>query len=66
MGFPVASAIRAPTPDRVQAAVKRSLMGLILLDAVLATALAGTAGLALLVLLAPSVYLNRRRWLYAT
>ena len=66
VGFPVASAIRTPTPDRVQAAVKRSLMGLILLDTVLATALAGTAGLALLVLLAPSVYLNRRRWLYAT
>ncbi len=66
VGFPVASAIRTPTPGRVQAAVKRSLMGLILLDAVLATALAGTAGLVLLVLLAPSVYLNRRRWLYAT
>ncbi len=66
VGFPVASAIRTPTPDRVQSAVKRSLMGLILLDTVLATALAGTAGLALLVLLAPSVYLNRRRWLYAT
>ncbi len=41
-------------------------MGLILLDMVLATALAGTAGLVLLVLLAPSVYLNRQQWLYAT
>jgi UbiA prenyltransferase family protein len=66
VGFPVAAAIRAPTPSRVQAAVKRSLMGLILLDTVLAAALAGTIGLVLLVLLAPSVYLNRRRWLYAT
>jgi UbiA prenyltransferase family protein len=66
LGFPVVAAIRTPTPDRVQAAVKRSLMGLILLDTVLATALAGTLGLALLLLMAPSVYLNRRRWLYAT
>ena len=66
VGFPVAAAIRTPTPARVQAAVKRSLMGLILLDTVLATALGGTAGLALLLLLGPSVYLNRRRWLYAT
>jgi len=66
VGFPVVSAIRAPTPARVQSAVKRSLMGLILLDMVLATALAGSMGLVLLVLMAPSVYLNRRKWLYAT
>ena len=66
VGFPVAAAIRTPTPSRVQSAVKRSLMGLILLDTVLATALAGAAGLVLLVLLAPSVYLNRKKWLYAT
>ncbi len=66
VGFPVVAAIRAPTPGRVQSAVKRSLMGLILLDMVLATALAGSAGLVLLVLMAPSIYLNRRKWLYAT
>jgi hypothetical protein len=66
VGFPVVAAIRTPTPGRVQSAVKRSLMGLILLDMVLATALAGSAGLVLLVLMAPSVYLNRRKWLYAT
>ncbi len=66
VGFPVAAAIRSSTPDRVQAAVKRSLMGLILLDAVLATALAGSVGLVLLLLLVPSAYLNRRSWLYAT
>jgi UbiA prenyltransferase family len=66
VGFPIVSAIRTPTPGRVQSAVKRSLMGLILLDAVLAAALAGTVGLVLLVLLAPSVYLNRKKWLYAT
>jgi len=55
-----------PTPSRVQAAVRRALVGLILLDTVLATGLAGTAGLSLLVLLLPSLYLNRKRWLYAT
>lgn len=66
VGFPVAAAIRTPTPGRVQSAVKRSLMGLILFDTVLGTALAGTVGLVLLVLLAPSVYLNRKKWLYAT
>jgi hypothetical protein len=41
-------------------------MGLIALDAVLATALAGWVGLFILVLLAPALYLARRRWLYAT
>jgi 4-hydroxybenzoate polyprenyltransferase len=50
----------------VQAAVKRCLMGLIVLDAILALAVAGTVGLAILALLVPSMYLNRKRWLYAT
>jgi 4-hydroxybenzoate polyprenyltransferase len=66
VGVPVQQAVRKPTPERVQAAVKRALLGLILLDAVLATVFVGTAGLVVLLLLAPSVYLNRRRWLYAT
>jgi 4-hydroxybenzoate polyprenyltransferase len=66
VGFPVCDALANPTPARVQAAVKRALMGLIVLDAVLATALAGTVGLVILLLLAPSVYLSRKRWLYAT
>jgi 1,4-dihydroxy-2-naphthoate octaprenyltransferase len=66
VGLPVQQALRQPTPERVQTAVKRSLMGLVLLDAVLATALAGTVGLIILFLLGPSLYLNRRRWLYAT
>jgi hypothetical protein len=65
-GLAVVEAIRQPSPERVQAAVKRLLIGLIPLDALLASTAAGTAGLALLVLLAPSLYLNRRRWLYAT
>jgi 4-hydroxybenzoate polyprenyltransferase len=66
LGLPVVKAVKSPTPAYVQAAVKRVLMGLILLDATLATALAGTVGLVLLVLLVPSLYLNRRRELYAT
>jgi hypothetical protein len=66
LGLPIYRAITAPSPTRVQEAVKRSLMGLILLDAVLASALAGLWGLSILVLLAPSLYLARKRWLYAT
>lgn len=66
IGVPVSRAIARPVPSLVQAAVKRCLLGLIVLDAVLATALAGTAGLVLLVLLAPAVVLNWQKWLYAT
>jgi 4-hydroxybenzoate polyprenyltransferase len=67
LGVPVWRAIQAPTPGNVQAAVKRALMCLILLDTVLATGTrAGTLGLVLLVLMIPSLYLNSRRWLYAT
>jgi 4-hydroxybenzoate polyprenyltransferase len=66
VGLPVGRAIADPTPSRVQPAVKRALVGLILLDTVLATALAGTPGLALLFLLLPSLYLASRKGLYAT
>jgi 4-hydroxybenzoate polyprenyltransferase len=66
IGVPVYRAILLPTPERVQAAVKRCLMGLIVLDAVLATSLAGTIGLFLLLLLVPVLLMSRRRWLYAT
>jgi 4-hydroxybenzoate polyprenyltransferase len=66
IGFPVAHALESPTPGRVQAAVKRCLLGLVVLDAVLATALAGVWGLLLLVLLVPVLALSWQRWLYAT
>src|SRR5262249_14270416 len=66
IGLPVSRAIASPTPSQVQAAVKRCLLGLILLDAVLATALAGAAGLLILVLLVPALALNWQKWLYAT
>lgn len=66
VGFPVARAVATPAPKHVQAAVKRALMGLVVLDAVLATALAGIAGLWILLLLAPVMVMTRLRWLYAT
>jgi 4-hydroxybenzoate polyprenyltransferase len=66
IGIPIGKAITGPTPLQVQAAVRRSLMGLVILDAVLATAVAGTIGLVVLVLLVPILFLGRWRWLYAT
>jgi 4-hydroxybenzoate polyprenyltransferase len=64
LGVPLVAAIRQPMPKPVQAAVKRSVLGLVLLDAVLATAVAGTVGLALAFLLLPALYLGR--WVYST
>jgi 4-hydroxybenzoate polyprenyltransferase len=64
VGIPVNHALEQPTPDRVQVAVKRALVGLVVLDAVLATALSGTIGLLLLLLLVPVLYLGR--WIYST
>jgi hypothetical protein len=66
VGIAVCQAIGKPTPERVQAGVKRALFALILLDAVLASAFAGSIGLLILLLLTPTLYLNRKRWLYAT
>jgi 4-hydroxybenzoate polyprenyltransferase len=64
IGFPVSKAITRPTPAHVQNAVKRTIMGLVILDAALATALAGIFGLAILILLLPAMYLGR--WIYST
>ncbi len=64
LAIPLSYAIRSPTPKRVQAAVKRSVLGLILFDAILATALVGTAGLALASLLLPAMWLGQ--WIYST
>ncbi len=66
VGLPITQAIANPAPGPVQKAVKQALIGLILLDSVLACAVVGTLGLVILVLLIPSVALNRQRWLYAT
>jgi 4-hydroxybenzoate polyprenyltransferase len=64
VGVPVCRAIATPTPTFVQAAVKRVIMGLVVLDAVLALPFAGLWGLLLLVLLVPALYLGR--WIYST
>jgi 4-hydroxybenzoate polyprenyltransferase len=64
VGIPAGHAIAEPTPSRVQSAVKRAVLGLVVLDAVLATVSAGTVGLCILILLLPALYLGR--WLYST
>jgi 4-hydroxybenzoate polyprenyltransferase len=64
VGIPVAEAVPRPKPARVQRAVKRAILGLVVLDAVLATALAGAVGLVILVFLAPALWLGR--WIYST
>ncbi len=57
-------AIERPEPLRVQRAIKRSILGLVILDAILASSLIGSAGLFLVVLLLPGMVLGR--WVYST
>jgi hypothetical protein len=64
VGWPIYQAILRPTPTPVQAAVKQAVFGLVVLDATLATALAGVIGLAILLLLLPAIYVGR--WVYST
>jgi 4-hydroxybenzoate polyprenyltransferase len=64
VGVPVWQAMAQPTPGHVQAAVKRTVLGLVVLDAVLATVVVGVVGLVILVLLPPALYLGR--WIYST
>jgi 4-hydroxybenzoate polyprenyltransferase len=64
LAVPICKAVKNPAPKHVQAAVKRAVLGLVALDAILATAIAGTVGLVLLALLLPAMYLGR--WLYST
>ena len=64
VGLPIARAISNPNPRQVQAAVKRCVLGLVLLDAVLATAFVGLPGLAVLLLLPPALVLGK--WVYST
>lgn len=59
IGVPAAQAWTKPEPTHVQYAVKRAVLGLIAIDAVLATAVAGSAGLLLLVLLPPAAWLGK-------
>ena len=61
VGVPLVAALRSPhRPADVQAAVKRGILGLVPLDAILATAFAGPAGLLLVLLLPPAQRLGRR------
>jgi len=64
LGLAVVPAIRSPAPTRVQSAVKRALLGLVLLDALLASSLIGPLGLLLAILIVPGIYLGR--WVYST
>jgi 4-hydroxybenzoate polyprenyltransferase len=61
---PIVTAVRQPTPRNVQLGVKRCILGLVLLDAVLATAFVGPPGLAIGLLLLPARWLGQ--WVYST
>jgi 4-hydroxybenzoate polyprenyltransferase len=64
IGRPVARAVSSPGPREVQAAVKRCVLGLVVLDAVLAAAFVGLPGLAILLLLPPALAIGK--WVYST
>jgi 4-hydroxybenzoate polyprenyltransferase len=64
VGLPITRAIQHPGPKQVQAAVKRCILGLVVLDAVLASAFVGPAGLLIVLLLLPAAWLGK--WVYST
>ncbi|OWK40318.1 UbiA family prenyltransferase [Fimbriiglobus ruber] len=64
VGVPLVRAIRQPSPKLVQAAVKQSIFGLVLLDAALAVAFVGWPGLTIILLLLPATWLGK--WVYST
>lgn len=64
VGLPVATAVHTPTAKNVQRAVKRCILGLVLLDAVLACLFVGWPGLLIVLLLVPALLLGR--WVYST
>jgi 4-hydroxybenzoate polyprenyltransferase len=64
IGRPIVRAIANPGAREVQRAVKRSVLGLVVLDAVLATAFTALPGLAILLLLPPALVLGK--WVYST
>ena len=64
LGLLVLQAIRQPQPVRVQSAIRCAILGLVVLDALLASAFVGSLGLLLIVLLIPGMILGRR--LYST
>ena len=64
IGVSLVRAIRVPEPKNVQAAIKRCILGLVVLDAVLATAFVGWPGLLIVLLLPPGLLLGK--WVYST
>ncbi len=60
VGLPLVAAIRNPSAKNVQRAVKRSILGLAILDAVLACAFVGWPGLFIVLLLVPAVLIGKR------
>lgn len=60
IGIPIAKAIASPWPQNVQAAIKRCILGLIVLDAVLATVYVGLWGLLIIALLPPALIIGKR------
>lgn len=64
VGAPASRAIADPSSKNVQAAVKRCVLGLVVLDAVLATMFVGLPGLLLVLLLPPALLLGK--WVYST
>lgn len=64
IGSKIMPAIRQPTPVNVQAGVKRSIFGLVVLDALLACVFVGTPGLLLVCLLIPAIVVGK--WVYST
>lgn len=64
IGLPITKAVANPGPREVQAAIKRCVLGLIALDAVLATAFIGIPGLTILLLLPPALLIGK--WVYST
>jgi 4-hydroxybenzoate polyprenyltransferase len=60
IGIPVVAAIATPDPKHVQAAVKRCVLGLVVLDAILATAYVDWYGLMIVLLLPPALFIGRK------
>ncbi len=64
LGMAIYRAIRRPEPRFVQLVIKRGIMGLVVLDAILVSAFVGSFGLLLAVLLIPGMIVGR--WVYST
>jgi 4-hydroxybenzoate polyprenyltransferase len=64
ISIPIIDAYRKPGPREVQRAVKRCILGIVVYDAILATAFVGLPGLFILLLLPPALLLGK--WVYST